>query len=206
MPILYKYRNFNNWQFILDIFINKRLHAAPYTQLNDPMEGMYYYNDRDSYNIVTENIRNEKQRTLICSLSSLENNNLMWSHYADSHRGIIFGVEIDAPIYPAGPPNADICTRVHEVEYVSDFIDITSDMPTGTAATARKILSKKLLPWGYEKEFRVFSRDEYIPIKIVSITFGLKFDDSLTASLIRGLKKKFCPQATIKTMQETELR
>ena len=44
-PLLYKYRSLDNWKFLLDILINKRLHAARFQDLNDPMEGRYYYED-----------------------------------------------------------------------------------------------------------------------------------------------------------------
>lgn len=40
---LFKYRNLSNIQFALDIFINKRLYAANFKTLNDPMEGRYMY-------------------------------------------------------------------------------------------------------------------------------------------------------------------
>ena len=37
--ILYKYRSLDNWKFVLDIFLNKRLYAASFYDMNDPMEG-----------------------------------------------------------------------------------------------------------------------------------------------------------------------
>ncbi len=40
--VLYKFRSLENWKFVLDIVIHKRLHAAPFDELNDPMEGRYY--------------------------------------------------------------------------------------------------------------------------------------------------------------------
>lgn len=39
----YKYRDFSSLQFALDIFVNKRMFAASFETLNDPMEGSYLY-------------------------------------------------------------------------------------------------------------------------------------------------------------------
>lgn len=43
--LLYKYRSIENFQFFVDIILNKRLYAARYLDLNDPMEGHYIYAD-----------------------------------------------------------------------------------------------------------------------------------------------------------------
>ena len=39
---LYKYRSLENFEFFLDILLNKRLYASSYKDLNDAMEGVYY--------------------------------------------------------------------------------------------------------------------------------------------------------------------
>lgn len=83
---LYKYRSFKDLEYFLDILIYKRLYSSLYKELNDPMEGFFMYDeslDREVVNL----IRNEKTKTYICSLSKNCNNGLMWSMYADSHKG-----------------------------------------------------------------------------------------------------------------------
>ena len=39
--MFYKYRTLDNFQFVLDILVNKRLYAATFEEMNDPMEGFY---------------------------------------------------------------------------------------------------------------------------------------------------------------------
>jgi hypothetical protein len=39
--MLYKYRNASSFRFLADILLKSRLYAAPYFDLNDPMEGRY---------------------------------------------------------------------------------------------------------------------------------------------------------------------
>ena len=41
--LLFKYRSLENWRWLLDILVNNRLYAAPFKDLNDPMEGRYFY-------------------------------------------------------------------------------------------------------------------------------------------------------------------
>ena len=64
--ILFKYRSIQNWKFILDIFLNKRLYAATYKELNDPMEGRYYYHNDDVSREYKRIIRSKKLRWRIC--------------------------------------------------------------------------------------------------------------------------------------------
>jgi hypothetical protein len=45
--VLYKYRSVENWKFLEDIFSNRRLFAATFRSLNDPMEGLLYKHDKD---------------------------------------------------------------------------------------------------------------------------------------------------------------
>jgi len=40
---LYKYRSLKNFQFIADLLVNNRFYAATFSELNDPMEGLFLY-------------------------------------------------------------------------------------------------------------------------------------------------------------------
>src|ERR1051325_10389346 len=92
--VLYKYRSLQNWKFLLDIFLNKRLYAAMYKELNDPMEGRYSYRDDILSREFKRTVANQKQEWKICSLSINFLNTLMWSYYADGHRGIAIGIKV----------------------------------------------------------------------------------------------------------------
>mgnify|MGYP001801434879 FL=1 len=43
--LLYKYRSLENFKNFVDIILKNRLYAATYKDLNDPMEGKYYYKE-----------------------------------------------------------------------------------------------------------------------------------------------------------------
>ena len=88
--ILYKYRGFASLEFALDIFVHQRLYAANFQSLNDPMEGRFIYQKADlNHDQITE-IRGEKARYNILSLSTTPFNMLMWSYYAHivTHKSI----------------------------------------------------------------------------------------------------------------------
>ena len=87
----YKYRNLTDLERFLDIIVNNRLYGAVYKELNDPMEGKF--NKVGLYEDDYENIYGNLKRTRVCSLLTKQddqdfpNDYLMWSHYADSHKG-----------------------------------------------------------------------------------------------------------------------
>jgi len=67
--ILYKFRSLGNFKYFVDIILNNRLYAAKYNDLNDPMEGHYYYKSKEFDSGMREKLRGEKANLRICSLS-----------------------------------------------------------------------------------------------------------------------------------------
>jgi len=135
--IYYKYKSLNNFKHIVDILLYKRLYASKYRDLNDPMEGIYVHDFNLDFNFVN-NIHNGKDKLRICSLSKDKNNILMWSHYANGHRGIILGVEIDQQKY-----------EIEEITYSG--IEVVKDININLN-TPKQILSSKINSWSYEDE------------------------------------------------------
>ena len=104
---------------------------------------------------------------LFC-MSQKNDDILMWSHYADSHKGICFGfkepfenhIDNDAPIYN------------REIEYIErhPYIDIYNDIQSGkvynsndefknfcdiSGALLNASITKKHVSWKYEQEIRI---------------------------------------------------
>ena len=161
--MLYKYKDLKNFERIVDIILNKRLYAATYKELNDPMEGQYTSSERLS-NKIKEQISYDKLELRICSLSKERNEPLMWAHYADGARGIVIGInEEDLECR-----YDDDCRKV--VTYSKDVKKSTE---------AKKILSCKQKGWEYEQEVRIFSNanEEYINIEIEEIILGSRISE-----------------------------
>jgi len=181
--VLYKYRTIDNFRFFSDIILNNRLFAAKYNSLNDPMEGHYLYHDRE----ITEQTRNliysNKENLKICSVSKDDDNFLMWSHYANGHKGVAIGVRFDRNRY-----------RVKDIDYSVELPHITAY----NSNTAEDILSKKLDFWNYEKEVRVFTNaGNFIEVKIDKIIVGSKMSDQ-DYGFISKLVRKINPEILIR--------
>ncbi len=178
---LYKYRNLENIKNLIDIFLNQRLYAAAYTNMNDPMEGHYFYRSGEMSAEFKSALKGEKDSFGICSLSEIPNNNLMWSHYANGYNGIAIGVEIDRVAYD-----------VKKVVY-GELSKLTERMENSPAEAAKQVLSRKLEIWDYEKEHRVFvPNDCFVTVKITDVIFGRRVsrDDK---AFFKGLIDKLHP-------------
>ena len=170
--ILYKYRPLKNFKYLVDILINGRLHASRYTDLNDPMEGHYCYRGNRLDASMRDKLRGEKEELRICSLSEDADNVLLWSHYADGHRGVAIGVEL------AEGYRADVVRYCGLPEICTDELAFWS---------ARKILTCMVEAWAYEKERRVFVKGKcYVPVKVREIIAGREMRSS-DYELIRKL-------------------
>lgn len=60
MELLYKYRGLDNFRNFVDILLKNRLYAAKYKDLNDPMEGQYYYQTGELNRNIRDKLLEEK--------------------------------------------------------------------------------------------------------------------------------------------------
>lgn len=172
---LYKYRSLSNFCMIRDILENKRLWASDFQDLNDPMEGVFYHGVGDFTKERIDKIFDEKKRTRVCSLSTDPESELMWTFYADNHRGIVIEVELDI--------NEE--SKLCEVQYVEQNKFKVKD---GNKIDAKYLLSRKLPDWGYEKEWRVLTDTEYVKVRVTGIRKGEKADPDNIKKLEELLK------------------
>ncbi len=185
--LLYKYRSLQNFKYFVDIVFKNRIFAASYSDMNDPMEGYFKYNPDDSSADVINRIKSKKLNIKICSFSRNNNNHLMWSNYADGHRGVAIGVKIDCNKYD-----------VHHVNYdgISHFniCKTNSDLKT-----AKNILCYKSTQWKYEEESRIFvyNKSGFVNVKIIEILLGTRMviEDK---EFIRKLIFKLNPEITVR--------
>ena len=133
MANYYKYRSFENLDRILDILLYERLYATNFKNLNDPMEGHYKYSTDVSKRLRTQ-ILDERNRTLICSLSKKNNIGLMWTHYANENKGCCIELQVNSPSW-----------SMIEVSYQDKLPNLTN---------VTDILSVKGKVWSYEEEVR----------------------------------------------------
>lgn len=110
-------------------------------ELNDPFEFLgAHLQDRDLRTAMRKmKWALSKNRGLI-RFSGRWRNPLLWSHYADRHRGVC--LSFDVPDHFLG-----------RVEYARDRI---SDFPIIDEALVRRLLLTKFAHWSYESEYRLF--------------------------------------------------
>ena len=171
---LYQYMPINNKKLLS--LINDEIYFCEYTKLNDPLECcMLKDDDAKWFQWVLEE---EKIIPRIVSFNKKSESKLMYSHYADEHRGICVEYEIN---FKEIKKNKKI--SYGKVNYKND-IDRLGNM------TDLYLLKNK--EWEYEMEFRMvrFDNKSFINATIKSITFGLKCPEDIRQIIVTLLKKK----------------
>ena len=150
--LLYRYMSLSNLWHVLDVAVRNRVYCAHWTELNDPLEGHYelFFRQKDDPRFAqTESaLRTNRDRHRIASFSEDPANFLLWSHYADGHKGIALEVEIDSD---------DPCLT--KVLY-SDFYSVFTE-DTDPSLNHPHVFNGKTPEWAYEKEWRIITTSEY---------------------------------------------
>ncbi len=163
----------------------KRLKVARIDDLNDPFEllagQLKYKCDRKSlaeWKRVYQSVYG-----FLCFAKSWRNP-VLWSHYADRHKGICLGFDI-------------INTDAKEVEYTNQRIPVRykgSDQRNGLDSTfANRLLRTKFVHWRYEDEVRVF-----VPLDPGHTEAGLFFRPFSSALVLREVVLgPLCPHGVL---------
>lgn len=202
LPItLYKYRPLEPFEYLADIICNRRFYAALFTELNDPMEGLFHTSGVDLDYL--QQIRDAKGRTRICSFSETYKCPVLWAHYADIFKGLCIEIEISQSAHGSRGIARDgarqrMCIETNGVLFVSmDYSAIGNVICSNQHAdfvcgAPHILLERKALDWQYEREARAFSYDGSIKcedgIRITRILLGLN-----TPEVIQNVLKEMTP-------------
>lgn len=140
--------HFLNAQHGLDNIKHRRLKIARINELNDPFEfASVTFGDksiRDAFRKMKREMH--EQRGLLC-FSTKWNNPVMWSHYADKHKGLCLG--FDVADQSVGPVSYSGRRLAVELEQLKSPRELPVDYVT-------KLLFTKYTHWKYENEYRAF--------------------------------------------------
>lgn len=139
---------------------------------------------------LTKTIEEVKTKSRVCCFSALQDNILMWSHYAENHTGVclVFDYMKDVNSFSMVLP-ITYTNTYREYNYVDD-----------NTGTIHQILATKSLDWAYEKEYRSIKEpnieDEtelnnkvpFIPSALTEIIFGCKVDPIKKKNIIDLVK------------------
>ena len=198
--IIYKYKSVNKNS--LAFFINCELYFANAESFNDPFDTQLklyealrsFVDEHQEYAMPEDDLKirricleaeEELKRTGILSMSKVDNEILMWSHYADHHKGFCIGFS------RLGLRN-DFSTVSHPAEY-----DVQYDEPKPFSSLLKSYQRSNLTPfkyldadiykilieykhenWRYEKELRFLYPKigpvEFNPINLKTISYGIR--------------------------------
>lgn len=207
--LLYKYKSLRTIDHTLDILLNQRLYCSPYIELNDPFEGLFsalirippkerikylLFRLPDSFGVsksVNDLPYDSKDQVRICSLSSSPSDVLLWSHYADGHKGIAIELEVSG-----------LEAIIHKVNYV-DVLPRYSATLLGMP-TPQELLTHKTKHWEYESEYRVLCEETFFDVagRISRVLLGSRIS-SLHVELLRRVRSPQIP--LIRTKIDTRL-
>jgi hypothetical protein len=183
--MLYKYMSFNSAM----IMLNKlSLGFTGLEDLNDPFEGTNF-GFSNAGNITSRNaVRVFKghfsRKYAVSSLTRNPLNSLMWSHYGDSHRGVVIGIDAEE----CGLMSNDefiIPAQLGEIIYVSTknrnlngvpsqkhLDELRSEMTFNPEIRnyLKQAFLYKSLEWGYEEEVRIIK-------SLSNFKFGYHYPD-----------------------------
>ena len=148
-------------------------------------------------------IRKESFSKIGVSCFSKNNSNLlMWSHYADSHRGMC--LEFDSQVLPF--------SKCNEVTYKSKIPSISMDSLLNEDLDSefiKKLLSFKSIDWKHEEELRIFHQESnksyvYPNNSLKAIYFGIRSDQS-DIEIVCSIIKAQNPNVKFYRMEKKEL-
>jgi len=184
---LYKYQSFS--VNTLSSLSENYLYFANPNQLNDPFDVASVSLEKQF-----KNLKLDKSDFKLCSLSKLNDNKLMWSHYTQEHTGICIGYNfLYLPNHVGKEEVKYKNTNLDESEIFNNLIEYWTI---------------KSEDWEYEKEIRLLHygkeqkvnytfnineaiKKNLIALEIESITFGLKFQNEMVLKpIILDIEKK----------------
>jgi hypothetical protein len=132
-------------------------YCSPFWELNDPMEGLFFANPK-----LLKIIYNMKKRYKICSFSGINGfkNPLLWGYYANGFKGIAIEIEANS-------------RDIYQIQYVSEIFPTTikeNNIDNINDKHIQDILTRKLIGWQHEDEFRFLKKTNEKKEKIGKIT------------------------------------
>lgn len=210
--LVYKYRGGNNEIFQRDLYsiVNNYFWGSSFDELNDPCENVVvsdkflqqtkvisflFSNKRNNafvdLHTAFESLLTVNKRIGIYSLSKTYLDELLWAHYANSHKG--FCIEYDSDLLVSSFKTEKAFT--FSVSYGNNPPQITiKDMPIKNDGLIYKMTAYKSKRWEYEKEYRIindnFGKQSYDYKAVKSIYFGLRMQTDQKMQMMEKLSDR----------------
>lgn len=183
--VYYKFMSLEKLERFLDYLAHNYLYGAKPKELNDPFEGRF--NLKGLFEETKNNIYKKLNRTRICSMfkgkkdQDFPNDFLMWSHYANSHKGCCLEFTL------TGSYNTE--WKIKDIVYQDQMPDPKDDSDD----SIYDILSHKTPVWKTENETRAIriyrkgkeGNSPFYHIRLRAIYFGLSAESNIISILVR---------------------
>lgn len=132
---------------------NDLLNSLVQAQVNRGLQ-MAHSNDLDKHALsgVVEYVTQKLVRSMVCCFSKSSTNQLLWSHYSDSHRGFCIRFKKDVLLQDLNP------SEHGDVSYIDQPVDILGSYFKDDDPVKDIIFCKSDV-WRYEEEYRLTHND-----------------------------------------------
>jgi len=171
--ILFRYMSFNE-EYIRNLLMDGKLFMPCPAMFNDPFDCS-----------LDESIRLTFIESAIGCFSTVPDSVLMFSHYADNHRGICVGFDAQLLAQSLGIKNHPWTASIRPVWYLAKMPSLNLKTHPALCASCKDDI------WCYEREFRIFMNKgsslkpsglfEYDRTAVSEIIYGCKTSDETVA-------------------------
>ncbi|MEQ2807146.1 DUF2971 domain-containing protein [Phocaeicola vulgatus] len=175
---------------------DKVFYAANLRVLNDPFEGSVELPKANRHEHWVTPLIQETFNVGIYSLSkpkdneTFPNNELLWAHYANSHKGFCIEYELDTLVNNTSS-NFDISDKIH-LAYENERPEVIET--DSIFQVRKKLFGTKSLAWEYENEVRlVFQKSGLKPVMdnaVTAIYFGLNMSFEDRRDIVKRMSNK----------------
>jgi len=150
-------------------------------------------------------VRSQLASSKILCLTESPDNAVMWTHYADTHRGVVIRLrdypEFDSPYITAKPVNYVAETpRLVDEEFLSDMLSGRTSF--NVKALLERLVYTKSVGWSYEREWRIYSGNgrrkdaphedlRFGSFELDAVLFGLSTSDEDCSALTSLVRKQY---------------
>lgn len=151
----------------------------------------------ESLNKPQETIQSKVDKAGIACFSTVRDDILMWSHYADKHAGLCLKFD--------GSSERDFFGEAQPVEY-DDYTPLPLDKDS--SSQIKRAIFTKSKHWSYEKEYRIFRPDKAgqsmdYPVELLTgIIFGCRTPNNVRASVKQWIQEGNCRVAFFEARQK----
>lgn len=208
---VYKYRSGDKETFDRDLTSIEKNYfwGSNFNQLNDPCEILIssdkfkkltksftlIFESRIKKNLhkvhkALDNVISKGKEIGIYSLSKTYNDELLWAHYANSHKG--FCIEYDLELLLETYPIDKVYSFSVKYSKYPPEVELTDISDIDSMSIIKKLAGNKSERWKYEEEYRIVldksGKHPYNYNAFKGIYFGLRMDDSQKNEIMNRLK------------------